>query len=578
MPMPTKTLVRFFTDTNALESLRSSDFDALSAYGEVVDNAIQANAKNVRIKFKTATRGGTQYQHIESVAFGDDGEGMDEETLHHCSQIGWSSRYNRRDGIGRFGVGMTLAAIHECKRVEIFSKTKGGEWLYTYMDLDENTRGELEGIPTPAPRTLPKDLRMLVGEPSGTLVIWSKYDRQSVSAKKICDDAKVWFGRTYRYFIWDDNVSIFLNGELVKVIDPLYGRTEKTQFPEDPRAKVYQPIVFPWRVDTFDSPKDSPTESSIRIVLSLLPEEWRPHKGSGGSVDMRERYVDMNEGVSILRNRREVFYGHIPYWGSAGGLKGWPSFEEIDRWWGCEIHFEAHLDRAFTVKNIKRGADPSKELKATLKDQLTPTRQTCLEEVRRVWSEYTLKQREKAGEPGEGSDPLGRPGDHLPAEKAAKHTPTDRTALDAERDRIAETEKYLEEKQKGLDAEKKLRMAALFNAQPFTILEKTWKGPQFLDASYLGGSAVLEYNLGHVFFEEVYGIIEGLDNQEDKATAARRLKTLLDLLMIAHAKAEARFSPDAEHSAQEFVDNLRANWGQYLQSYVRTWLKERESE
>src|SRR3712207_8272631 len=43
---------------------------------------------------------------------------MDANTLHSCLKIGWSSRYNQRGGIGRFGVGMTMAAIHECKRVE----------------------------------------------------------------------------------------------------------------------------------------------------------------------------------------------------------------------------------------------------------------------------------------------------------------------------------------------------------------------------------------------------------------------------------------------------------------------------
>jgi hypothetical protein len=51
--------------------------------------------------------------------------------------MGWSSRYNDRTGIGRFGVGMTLGAIHECRRVEVYSQFIGGEWLYTYLDLDE---------------------------------------------------------------------------------------------------------------------------------------------------------------------------------------------------------------------------------------------------------------------------------------------------------------------------------------------------------------------------------------------------------------------------------------------------------
>ena len=40
----------------AILSMRSSSFDELSAYGEVVDNSIQANAANVKIKFDTTSR------------------------------------------------------------------------------------------------------------------------------------------------------------------------------------------------------------------------------------------------------------------------------------------------------------------------------------------------------------------------------------------------------------------------------------------------------------------------------------------------------------------------------------------
>ena len=37
----------------AILSMRSSSFDELSAYGEVVDNSIQAEAKNVKMKLDT---------------------------------------------------------------------------------------------------------------------------------------------------------------------------------------------------------------------------------------------------------------------------------------------------------------------------------------------------------------------------------------------------------------------------------------------------------------------------------------------------------------------------------------------
>src|SRR4051812_42372208 len=101
-----------FENGPAIQSLRESEFDAQSAYGEVVDNSLQADASNISIQFQLSPplRGGRR--NISAVAFGDDGHGMNAEPLHHCLTIGWSSRYNDRNGIGRFGVGMTLGAIH----------------------------------------------------------------------------------------------------------------------------------------------------------------------------------------------------------------------------------------------------------------------------------------------------------------------------------------------------------------------------------------------------------------------------------------------------------------------------------
>ena len=570
--------VRFFTDTHALDSLRNSDFDSISAYGEVIDNSIQANAKNIRVQFETYTKN-TSYEHIKNIAFGDDGDGMDFTTLHHCSQIGWSSRYNQRNGIGRFGVGMTLAAIHECKRVEIYSKTSDGEWLWTYMDLGEICQESQDTIPKPIPRKIPEDLKHLTGQTKGTLVIWSKYDRQTANARKIVEDANVWLGRTYRYFIWDNEINIFLNGEDIKAIDPLYYRTEKTRFPDDPKSEKFHDITFPWNVDEFDAPSGTPKTSQITICTSFLPEEWRKKQGAGGSAEAKKRFIPDNEGISILRNRREVFYGHLPYWSHAASkIKGWSRFEDKDRFWGCEIHFNAVLDRAFTVKNIKRGADPSKELKKAIKEQIAPTRHTCMEKIKEVWDATKQREREDAQQ-GDDGDPLGRPEDHLTAERVAKKTPTDTSAIDSNTNSEEATEDFFKQKAKNVDDDKRARMEALFQSQPFTILEETWPGPQLVDASFLGGQAVLQYNMSHVFFEEVYRIIKELEDEDtDQYISAKKLKTLLDILIIAHAKAESRFPPDADMSSQDFVDNLRANWGQYLQSYVRTWVKENGNE
>jgi Histidine kinase-, DNA gyrase B-, and HSP90-like ATPase len=564
--------VRLFEDANALDSLRNSDFDAVSAYGEVIDNSIQADAHNIRILFQND---GANHDHIACVVFGDDGCGMNAPTLHSCLKIGWSSRYNERGGIGRFGVGMTMAAIHECKRIEVFSKQSGSPWLRTYIDLDEVARGNMDAIPDPAPARLPQEYEHLAGKEAGTVVIWSKYDRQSSSLNVLRRDADCWIGRTFRYFIWE-GINISVDGEVVKAIDPLYSRTDKTRFPDDPKARVFDDIVFNWPVDQHDAPPGSPVEAPIRIRMSLLPEELRPEQGSGGSAEAKARFIDQNEGVSILRNRREVFYGPIPYWKAAG--PGWPQFEDKDRWWGCEISFDAVLDRAFTVKNIKRGAEPVRQLKATIKSEIFPTRHKCLEEVDRVWE--VAKQRKRIERlstvEAEGVDRLA---DHLPAEQVAKATPTDKSELDRAKDFESEANRYVNQARNNASEQEKAAYVALFSSQPFTILETTWKGPNFIDASHLGGRSVIEYNMSHPFFAHVYRLLDSLHDGRggDPYEVSLQLKAMIDLLIIAYAKSEAKFAPDADMSAEQFVENIRVNWGQYLQSYLRTWEKEKNS-
>ena len=75
-----------------IQSLRKSDFDCYSAYGEVIDNSIQADAKNIKIEFESVTRGTgkNQKEIIDKVIFADDGTGMSLEVLENCLTLGWS--------------------------------------------------------------------------------------------------------------------------------------------------------------------------------------------------------------------------------------------------------------------------------------------------------------------------------------------------------------------------------------------------------------------------------------------------------------------------------------------------------
>jgi len=123
--------------------------------------------------------------------------------------------------------------------------------------------------------------------------------------------------------------------------------------------------------------------------------------------------------------------------------------------------------------------------------------------------------------------------------------------------------------------DQKQAIKELFKSQPFTILEESWSGSQFVETSFLGGSAVLRYNMSHDFFLKVYDILDSIDNEtSDKDQLIRSFKSLLDLLLISHAKSASRFEHDATYTAEDFVQELCAGWGQYLRNYVKNWSQE----
>ena len=150
-----------------------------------------------------------------------------------------------------------------------------------------------------------------------------------------------WVSRAYRYIIWN-GVEIFINDEKVLAHDPLYLNASQTRFPDDPLATKVFSKSLEWEV-----PSAPEKTSSISVKLTLLPEEWRQEQGAGGSQLAQERRIPDNQGISILRNHREIEYGNL--------YPMVPSQVHIDRWWGLEINFEPELDRVLESKEYKTG-------------------------------------------------------------------------------------------------------------------------------------------------------------------------------------------------------------------------------
>src|SRR5262245_34093538 len=94
-----------------IEATRDTGYrSSAAAVAELVDNAIQAKAKKVRVFVREVT------DELE-VAVLDDGTGMDTATLRRALQFGGSMRFGDRNGLGRFGMGLPNASVSQARRV-----------------------------------------------------------------------------------------------------------------------------------------------------------------------------------------------------------------------------------------------------------------------------------------------------------------------------------------------------------------------------------------------------------------------------------------------------------------------------
>ena len=231
-----------------LESLRNSGFDLATASGEVVDNSCEANATIVRIytvekiaPSRSNGKSSKQSKTIDSIVFADNGNGIAYEVLPSALKLGFSTRYNQRKGLGRFGVGMKLAAISQARRIDIYTRPLGDKKYYhAYLDLDEVSEGLQTLIQGEVVDCFPSEYSNYMqypqssnhpkkGEPfeSGTLVVWSKVDRLTdggnygSAIQERLQELTKFLARAYRIFI-GKGLYIELNGKHITLQDPLF--------------------------------------------------------------------------------------------------------------------------------------------------------------------------------------------------------------------------------------------------------------------------------------------------------------------------------------------------------------------
>ena len=556
--------IELIDTSHMYESLRFNDYSVENGLGEIVDNAVEAGASEIRVNLKRKIQkyGKKQIEEVEQIAVADNGCGMSKNILANCLTLGCSMRdhKNGKLGIGKFGVGMTLGGISLARKIEVYSRNDANDnFFYTYIDLDEINSGK-KNISSPINKPIPSEYEEFYDGHSGTLVLLTNCDRMDgtgrrTDANELNGIITNYLGRTYRKFI-EGGMKILLDGRIVYLHDPLYmaGPTQfDTKESQDPKAQPYSETSFDWEV-----PGGNGEKAAIRIKLSLLPVEWRTNIGDGGNIEARKRKIDQNEGVSILRANREVLYDKIPY--LIGQKRGQFSYQDNDRWWGCEISFPPELDECFQVRYIKRGAEPIGALKDRLKIELTGAITSLRKRIKEDRATEKAKQKQAENDFSNAENIMSELDDIFPMNQSKQNMSEDEENAKIEQI-LDESEGTTGETADSRQARKESLMNKLYSivtvSYPASVLFET--------ETLLGDKMVIKLNINHPYYQKVIDPLCGdalkADSAEESVEKAK-IRDAIMLLLLSYAKAKSVMK---DTDANRFLfGQLENQWGMIL--------------
>lgn len=344
--------------SNFLRAVRESGYVNLAtALAELVDNSIQAGATHIDIKI--ARGDDAQYPEIEVL---DDGIGMNRRELELCLKFGGSTRFDRRESFGRFGMGLPAASLSQARDVEVAAWQDGGPALAVTLDVDAIVAGDppsLRARSTTAPSTL-----------SGCRVTWRtcdriEYRRLGWLERSLRRD----LGRMFRRFL-SERLTVSINGRLLEPEDPMM---MSTRIEGEAATLAFAPLAYELRTPDGGS-------GWVHVRFACLPVHRWHHLDN-----MTKRRVGIvgGGGVSVLRAGREIARG----WHLMGGKRR----ENYDDWWRCEIEFEPTLDDHFGITINKQGIRPSAELREALEPELESIARVLNSRVRQSFEDVKFE-------------------------------------------------------------------------------------------------------------------------------------------------------------------------------------------
>lgn len=273
-----------------INALRSIGYNTRTAIADIIDNSIDALAKEINLQF--AYNDGNGYIQII-----DNGFGMNQEEIQKAMSIGSKDPRNERKDkeLGRFGMGLKTASFSLGKRLSVMSK-QDNTLVERCWDLDHVSKTNSWELFTEIPQEIKEKMTNIPGD-TGTVVYIDKLDRfMRAGDNPILENSffkkvdKIYNHISFVFHtLINNNCSIYVNGNPVVAWDPFLSTHDYTN---PLRPRILKGDAGLVQVSTYILPHAS----------YLNPKEY---KKAGGLKGWNE-----HQGFYIYRENRLLHFGN----------------------------------------------------------------------------------------------------------------------------------------------------------------------------------------------------------------------------------------------------------------------------
>ena len=597
----------------AIRAMRDSRYRYESnAIAELVDNSIDAEADSVELLLFEQQQlvDKRRVWRVAKLAVVDNGHGMDPKTLVRALSFGGRSEDDGYQHIGKYGVGLPTASVSQCQRVDVWSWQETiSNPSHCYLDIDEVERdGSLE-LPEPDEIPLPDEIVQHCSDQGlspaqGTVVVWSEIDRITARAETIFQRVERDIGRIHRHFLVDGRLKVRLaairNSEVrteqaVRPDDPLFlMRGTSTPHPLDDPDFVLgdagssapeqgDPMFAEYQPPKFFSVEMDGKQEIVEVRYSMV-KPWALGQGKTLPGNLAHGRAAMRDaGVSIVRADRELLMEQS--FVGAGARREEPQ----NRWWGCEVRFDAACDDLFGVDHNKQMAATFTEVarevagsdrrSTELRDEIGVDHQLfeIVDHIRatvrnmRADIDEMFKRRRadlKRSAPDapekEAERRASKAVDEV-VQQVGPQTETDRShsAMSPE-ERQGELGPFFREK--GVANPEQAAREIVREDARFRIVPDDLSGYQMFSVKSRGGVLIVLLNINHRLYQYLQ-ILEGLEGNQVAHQDAVAILTLV----LAWARMEDEITREDERKETE---HTAMQWGRQAEEFLTEFLEE----